>query len=512
MRRYLALWFPYLPTERLRRMPDCAAPADAPLVLTEKQRGALRLSAVDARAAALGLAPGLTLADARARIPDLAAVPADRGADATLLRHLADACDRYTPLVACDPPDGLVLDVTGCAHLFGGEAALRDAARTEMRHCGLTVRAALAGTPHTARAVARFGRPAVVPPGREEAAARPLPVAALEADTDTLRAVARAGLATLGDLADRPSAALSARFGAAAVRRLGRILGHEDARIVSLRPPPEYRAEGRFAEPMTHLEGIEAALAQLIDAVCRQLEAGAAGGRLFEASFFRSDGAVARIRLETGRPVRDGGVLRRLFHERSAALADPVDPGYGFDLFRLAVLAAESMHAPQLRLDGGADRDADLAALLDRLAARFGRERVLRFAPRDAHRPEGEAVLIPASGPAPASPCPWPLSEPGEPPRRPIRMFADPQPIEVMAETPDGPPLRFRWRRVLHEVALAEGPERIAPDWWRGGGETATRDYYRIEDTEGRRYWMFRRGLYGEAAGAPCWFLHGLFA
>ncbi|WP_155480571.1 Y-family DNA polymerase [Rhodoplanes serenus] len=501
----------------MRRGPASAVPAETPLAVVETERGALRLVAVDPAAAALGLAPGLTLADARARLPDLVARPAAPAADAAVLLRLAALCDRFTPLVAVDPPDGLVLDVTGCAHLFGGEDGLRDDARGLLARHGFMVRATLAGTPDTARALARFARVAIVPPGQDERHARALPVAALGAGPEVALALGRAGLRSLGDLADRSSTILAARFGEATTRRLARILGREDVRITPLRPPPDCWAERRCAEPLTHLDGALAALGELIDDIVARLEADGAGGRRFEASFFRTDGAVRRVAVETGRPLRDAGAIRRLFRERCDALADPLDPGFGFDLLRLAVPVAEPLDTPQLRLDGGAEQDDAAADLIDRLGARLGPDRVLRFAARDTHRPERAAVAVPAIGAAAAADAAaadaaiW-APEPGEPPRRPLQMFDPPQPIEVMAETPDGPPLRFRWRRVLHEVALAEGPERIAPEWWRRDADPAARDYYRIEDREGRRFWVFRRGLYGDAPEPPRWFLHGLFA
>lgn len=509
-RRYLSLWFPFLPAERLkRRDAGSAPPAGRPLVLVEKIDGALRLFATDRRAAGLGLEPGLTLADARARFPSLLTVEADAQADAGFLTRLAALCERFTPLTALDPPDGLTLDITGCAQLFGGEEALRAEACARLQRLGLTLRASIAGTPDAARALARYGQTAVAPPGMDESLVRPLPAAALGIGAEAAIALARAGLTTIGDLADRPSILFAARFGQELPRRLARTLGREDRRITPLRPPPDCLAERPFAEPLTEAAAVEGVLARLAGEIARLLERRGAGGRLFEASFFRSDGGVRHIAVGTGRPTRDPAVIRRLFRERIDALADPLDPGFGFDLVRLAASALEPLGPLQPELDGQGATAATVAELVDRLSARFGPERVLRFVARDTHDPDREAHAVAAAGPAPA--LPWPRPEPAGPPPRPLQLFEPPQPIETLAELPDGPPLRFRWRRVLHEVALAEGPERIAPEWWRGRAETAPRDYYRIEDSEGRRFWLFRRGLYGEEAG-PRWFLHGLFA
>lgn len=513
-RRYLALWFPFLASDRLHRqraLPPGAGLDERPLVLVEKEGGALRLADCDRRAVALGLTRGLTLADARARIPDLAIAEADPAADARFLECLAGLCDRFTPLVALDPPHGLVLDISGCAHLFGGEAALRHEIGIRLRRLGLQLRASIAGTPEAARALARFGDCAVSPPGGDAEHTRLLPVAALEAPAEIVLALSRAGLKTLADLSARPSGTLSARFGEALARRLRRIFGHEDIRITPLRLPPDCMVERHFPEPLQDTDGLEAILRHLLDEAVRSLEQRGEGGRAFEISFFRSDGAVRRLSLETGRPSRDPAAILRLYRERIDTLADPLDPGFGFDAIRLAVPVCEPLGTPQASLDGRAVEEEAVADLVDRLVARFGRDRVLRFVARNSHHPEREAGAVPAVG-APSEMQPWPKPEAGEPPARPLQLFEPPQPVETLAEVPDGPPLRFRWRRVLHEIARAEGPERIAPEWWRDGPDEPTRDYYRVEDAQGRRFWLFRAGLYDRESVQPRWFLHGLFA
>lgn len=514
-RRYLALWFPFLASERLgrqQRRQGCAGPDERPLVLVEKDRGALRLADCDRRAVALGLTRGLTLADARARIPDLAVAEADPAADQRFIEQLAALCDRFTPLVALDPPHGLVLDITGCAHLFGGEAALRQAIGLRMRRLALSLRASIAGTPEAARVLARFGDCAISPPGEDEARTRPLPVAALEVPPETVLALSRAGLKSLADLAERPSSTLSARFGEALATRLRRILGREDTRITPLRRPPDCVVERHFAEPLQDTDGLEAIVVRLLDEAARLLEQRGEGGRAFEISFFRSDGAVRRLALETGRPSRDKAAILRLYRERIDTLADPLDPGFGFDAVRLAVPVCEPLGTPQSSLDGRALEDEAVADLVDRLVARFGRDRVLRFVARDTHHPGREAGMASAAADAAGEASPWPVPAAGEPPARPLQLFEPPQPVETLAQVPDGPPLRFRWRRVLHEIARAEGPERIAPEWWRDGPDEPTRDYYRVEDAQGRRFWLFRAGLYGRETAEPRWYLHGLFA
>jgi protein ImuB len=484
-------------------------PAEAPVVLTEKVRGALRLAAVDRNATALGLSPGLTLADARARVPDIAAVEADGPADAAFLGRLAEACDRYTPLVGFDGDDGLVLDVTGCAHLFGGEAALRADLGDRLKGIRITARSAIAGTPAAARALARFGRAGIVAPGGEAGAVQGLPVAALGLGAETVQALSRAGLKTIGDLAGRPSAPLAARFGEIVAARLRQVRGLEDIRITPRRPVPACIVERRFAEPIGRAEDIEATLALLMAKAAEILEQRGEGGRAFEASFFRADGAVRRIGVETGHPTRDVKSVMRLIGERLDALADPIDPGFGFDLIRLAVPVADPFAIAQTSLDGHEQAEDEVADLIDRLVARFGPERVLSFAAGDSHDPDRAERLVPAQA-EPADGAAWPRPEVDEPPARPVHVFDPPQAIEALAAVPDGPPMSFFWRRVKHEVVRAEGPERIAAEWWRQPDRPA-RDYYRVEDGEGRRFWLFRSGFYGEAP-APRWFLHGVFA
>ena len=498
-RRYLAAFLPLLAAERVSRARG--APPETPFALTEKLRGAVRLVAVDARALALGIAPGLTLADARARLPELMAIEHDPTADAALLDWLADACDRYSPMVATDPPQGIVIDITGCGHPHGGEAGLAaDLQRRFVRH-GLTVVTALADTPDAALALAAFGSGGV----------HALPVAALRVDAETHLALRRAGLKTVGHLANRPRGPLAARFGAAMPVLLARLLGEENVRITPRRHPPEVRVEHRFAEPVTHSDKALATLDRLMAEAAVILSESGSGGRRFEAALFRSDGHVALLGVETGQPTRDPQIVARLFRERIDALADPLDPGFGYDLIRLAVPVTEPLAPQQLQLEGGAVADAELAALIDRLAARLGRNRVRRFSAGDSHIPEQAAFELPVAEPAP--PLPWPAPEAGEPPLRPLHLFDPPHRIEVMAAVPDGPPLWFKWRQARHDVTRAEGPERIAAEWWkRRSGKGLTRDYYRIEDARGRRFWLFRHGLYGIEKPMPDWYLHGLFA
>lgn len=483
-------------------------------MFVEKVNSALRLMAVDAKAHKLGLGPGLTLADARARIPHLKAVDMDRDADAVFLERLADFCDRYTPLVGLAGDDGLVLDITGCVHLFGGEAALFTQILEKLKTNGVTALASIAGTPDAAQALARFADPLklearIIAPGKDADAVRGLPIHALNLTSDTLNGLSRAGLKTIGGLAEQPRPALAARFGEALTNKLTRTLGERDARIAPRRPLPPCMAEQRFAEPIGLESDILATLGTLAGRTARLLEERGEGGRRFEASLFRADGRVERLAVETGSPMRNPAALLRLFQERLAALADPLDPGFGFDLIRLGVQACTPLEPGQTSLDSTHIAEQELAMLIDRLSTRFGAEAVQRFVPVDSHIPERAVQMRPAIRQE-GNTLLWAHPSPHSAPARPLHMFETPQPIETLAEVPDGPPLKFRWRRVLHDIISAEGPERIADEWWHT--PAMSRDYYRIEDAHGRRYWVFREGLYGRETTEPRWFLHGIFA
>lgn len=489
------MYLPLLPSERVIR--QNGTPPDAPFALVEKVKGAMRLAAVDGKALALGIVPSLTLADARARVPELAAIDHDPRADNELLEWLADGCERYTPMAATDGLQGLVLDITGC----GNEDELAADLRLRLSRLGLTARMALAKTPDAAAALAEHG-------GGD---ARRLPVTALRVDEATHLALRRAGLKTIGHLANRPRAPLAARFGEAMPVLLARLLGEEDIRITPRRHPHAIEVEARFAEPIARTEDALSVLDSLMRDAAVALSQRGTGGRRFEAALFRSDGHIARLGIETGAPTRDAAILARLFRERIDTLRDPLDPGFGYDLIRLAVPVAEPLAPEQLRLEGGAVADAGIAGLIDRLSTRLGRNRVRRLRTADTHIPEQAMIELPVADAPP--PVAWPKPQPGEPPLRPIHLFDPPQRIEVMAEVPDGPPRRFTWRRTSHDVTRYEGPERIAAEWWRrADGAGLTRDYYRVEDAHGQRFWVFRHGLYGREKANPDWYLHGLFA
>jgi protein ImuB len=521
-RRILSLWLPRLPTDRIKRQRSrCnAAPVnDKPSIVVAKQNNALQISALDDAAARLGLEIGLPLANARAVCPDVQVFDADEAADSQALNAIADWCDRFTPLVALDSPHGLFLDITGCAHLFGGETALMQMLCSALTRQGFAVSAAIAGTSICARTMNRHVHGRVVGDGEEADAVRPLPVFALGADDAITRGLRRAGLKTIGDVAARARHELTARFGAKFTTLLEQALGQGDAPISPRKPLPDYIVEKRFAEPVSTDEVISATLSRLARTLVAAMERHGKGARRLEASFFRTDGAVRAIMVDAGQPVTKVEVIDRLFRERLDALADPLDPGFGFDLVRLSAGRTEIVVQQQRDLDANVHDNDELAALIDRIAARIGGRRVVVHLPQDTHIPERAVLAAPAQHHlAAATLAAWPARVESEPPLRPLRLFERPEPIEVLfAEVPDKPPRHFEWRRASHTIVRAEGPERVAMEWWRSQETMPTRDYFRVEDEAGVRFWLYRDGLYGEIvregkAVPPDWFVHGLFA
>jgi protein ImuB len=545
------VWLPRLPTDRFRRLqrqnggaaardnklPGSKLPDDEPLVVTAKIDNALQLTALNDAAASAGLMAGMPLATARAMLPSLAVIDADLTADAKTLNAIADWCDRFTPLVALDGIDGLFLDITGCAHLFGGEAGMMTAVCDGLTRQGFIVSGAIAGTPVAARALTRHAHGRIVMSGAEAAAVAPLSIATLGVDEKIVRGLNRAGLKSIGDVALRAPAEITARFGAAFTATLQQALGLTDAPISPRKPAPDYVVEKRFADPVATHDVIMLTLSSLAAVLTTAMERHGKGARLLEASFFRTDGAVRTICVEAGQPITRPDVVARLFAEKLDALADPLDPGFGFDLIRLSALHTVAVAAIQHGFDTAGNEAEDVGHLVDRLVARIGRRRVIRYVPQDTHIPEHEALAVPAQDIVGAAGA-WPAPIRGEPPLRPLRLFARPETIDVTADFPDGAPAQFRWRRNLHVIVRTEGPERIAMEWWhhreekeedddefaelhppqpdtdllKRDGSVLTRDYFRAEDKEGVRYWIFREGIFGREVEGFRWFLHGLFA
>ena len=462
------------------------------------------LTAVDRRAERAGLLPGMRLVDARALAAGVAVETADPAGDRRALTRLGLWCGRFTPRVACDGTDGLLLEVTGCSHLFGGERAMLRAVSKRLAGFGLETRLGLADTPGAARALARFApeRRRIVPPGNLREALAPLPVEALGATRDDALTLRHLGLATIGAVARLPRPALLRRFpsgqaGDGLLARLDRVLGDRHEHLSPLVPPPAYRWRLDVAEPVMHREGLEAALADVTARVTAALKRDRRGARRLVLWCFGVDGSVTERTVAASRPTRDADHLQRLF----AGELETVDPGFGIDAIVLHAASVEPLAARQLSLDGS--RQGRLDLLIDRLVARLGAGAVRWPVATERRFPE-QAERLAGPGDAPASRLPYP-----DLPPRPLRLLARPEPLQVTALIPDGPPGLFVWRRARFRVNRAAGPERIAPEWWAPDRGQATRDYWRVEDTGGRRYWLYRAGP--RAAGVPRWFLHGLY-
>jgi len=512
----LSLWLPRFATDRIARLREVSAP----LVVAGKRGNVDMLIAVDDMAERLGLSTGMELAQARALHPALDVVPKDHAADSELLESIADWCLRYTPLVACDAPDGLLLDISGCAHLYGGERELVADLGRRLTQAGFAYRIAIAGTIGAAWAAAHDGRPDAYAHGEERALLTPLPLSALRLPPSVIASLSRLGLKTIGDIVDLPRSPLTARFGADLLRQLDRAMGREHEPLTPRAPVAPYVAEKRFREPIAREEDVLGTIEKLAAQLTIALERRGDGARRIELTLFRTDGALRRIAAGTGRPLRNAADMRALFAERLHAVADELDPGFGFDMARLSILVAEPAPPEQIGI-GSAEDAGELVRLVDRLSARLGPQRVRRPVAQDSHIPEIASVTIPAQRT---------IQDDGwaafhrhrsavDLAPRPLRLLRTPEPIEAVAEVPDGPPLRFKWRRAAHDVVAAEGPERIEGPWWTESPETPTgnraRDYFRVEDKSGHRFWLFRAGLYRNVTpgdAPPSWFMHGMFA
>jgi protein ImuB len=505
MGRILCAWSPDWPIAgwRRRRAAPSASVAHAPFALVETVRGVRRLAAADAAAARLGLSAGQKAADALALVPDLVLADAEPDKDAQALMALAEWCVRFSPAVAADPPDGLFLDVEGLDHLWGGEAALLDDFRRRLAAAGIAVRLAVADTPGAAWALAHFGEDGTIaPPGGQARLLQPLPPAALRLEPQAAAQIERLGLKSLARILPLPRAPFARRFGAGAMMRLDQALGRAPEALSFRRPPTPWLARLAFAEPISQPEDLARVAEDIAVRLCARLQAAGRGARRYELAFHRLDGRAETRQIGLSRAACDPVRLARLLKPR----LETVDPGFGVEAATLAAREVEPLAARQGRLDeSGEGGDADLAPLIDRLANRLGGSRVWTAAAVESHVPE----LAVAHGPALGEAGGWDPEIP-----RPLRLFRRPYPIEAMAPVPDDPPIQFRWRGQLHRVRRAEGPERVAQEWWKRPIEAAdparVRDYYRLEDQEGRRFWVFRAGLY-EPDVRPKWWLHGVF-
>ncbi|WP_439514856.1 Y-family DNA polymerase [Oceanibaculum nanhaiense] len=419
MRRWVSLWFPHWPAEHWRRRSDAGPPDQVrPLALIAPVQGGLRVVAVDARAAAEGITPGLPIADARALLPSLQVHESDPRADAEALARLARWCTRYTPIVAKDGPDGLLLDITGCAHLFGGEAALLAGLTQRLQGFGLTVRAALADTPAAAWAWSHAGPGGLLPEGSSRTALAPLPVTGLRLPDALTGELMRMGLRRIGDLLALPRAPLAARFGEVLTRRLDLLLGREAEPIAPLHPAAPFRRHLACAEPIATRADIDRGLAHLLELLLGDLDRAGQGLRRCAFSVFIVDGGVQRIEVGTARPSRDRRHLLRLFAEK----LERIDPGFGIEAMLLEAPLTEALPPEQAALDGGQQEaeETALAQMMDRVQQRLGRQAVVRLEPVESHIPERAVTIMPVfAPPGPRGSGGWMAEQP-----RPVRLLS----------------------------------------------------------------------------------------
>jgi protein ImuB len=501
MRRVLSVWLPHLAVERWAKSSDFGP--DDPVVLTVEGTHGPIIHAVTRAAAERGARAGTRLTDARALDPALVAVPADPAGDAALIERLARWAGRWSPLVEVDGTDALRLDVSGVAHLFGGEWELVADVQTKFAVAGLSTRMAMAPTAAAAWALAHYGNAAAIVCGKDAGAKlAELPVAALRLPPEATRTLERLGLKRIGTLAGIERRSLARRFRDAdnPVDALDRALGRKPEPLTPVRTDRPPRALLKLEEPATHPEAPSQALERLIPDLVRQLEKRHLGARRISITGFRVDGSIAVASVATAIPSREPKHLQRLIADKAAAL----DPGFGFDAFALQADWAESLASAQDSLVEEPSGEREVARLVDRLSVKLGPEKVRRPQPVESHLPERASGWRPALEKVDASALPAA--------KRPQRLLDRPEAIDVIYATPEGMPRRFVWRRAVHDIARVEGPERIAPEWWRERSTARLRDYYRVEDQTGRRYWIYREGLVGDGRGGlPAWYLHGLF-
>lgn len=497
-RRFVSIWFPHLVTDhRVIRQPELK---DTAFVLATPQRGRMVITASSIDAGKLGILPGMVVADARAIQPGLQVFEDIAGKDLRLLAALGEWCLRYTPIVAVDAPDGLLLDITGCAHLWGSERAYLKDIMTRLRSSGYDVRAAAADTVGSAWANCRYGRvTAVIAQGQQSQALAALPPAALRLEVETLERMNKLGFYQIGSFINMPRSVLRRRFGAQLLLRLDQALGITVEQIETIQPVEPYQERMPCLEPIRTRPGIEIALNKLLEILCNRLIKESKGLRKAYLKGFRMDGQLQQIEIGTSSASCNQQHLFRLFELKISMLR----PDLGFELFILEAPVVEELGQVQETLwnISGSNDQVEIAELLDRLAVRGGMDMIHRYLPDEHYWPERSIKA--ATSLMEKSPLKWRTDRP-----RPVNLLPKPELIQVSAPVPDYPPMLFRYEGVVHNIRKADGPERIEQEWWIDEG--LHRDYYCVEDQSGARYWIFRLGHYGDHN--PEWFIHGFFS
>lgn len=499
-KRFVSLWFRHLTTDWLTlRRPELAA---LPFVFAGKDHGRLIIRATNKLAEAQGIHPGMVVADARAVVPGLVVVDEIPSKAEQLLKALGLWCIRYTPLVAVDLPCGLIFDVSGCTHLWGGESAYLKEIILRLKGKGYDVRGAMADTIGTAWAIARYGRisPIIESYGQATALLH-LPPAALRLEPLVLERLYKLGLNRVETFIRMPRSALRRRFGNALLQRLNQALGQEDEPMTLLQPVAPYEERLPCLEPVKTAAAIEIAIRQLLEMLCKRLMAEGKGLRTAILKGYRVDGKVEQTGIGTNRASCNSSHLFRLFELKIAT----IEPDLGIELFTLEAPKVEDVSPEQEVLwatEGCGLDNLNLVELLDRLANKVGADTIRRYLPQEHYWPERSVKLAASLQEKPTTG--WRDDKP-----RPVQLLARPERVKVTALIPDYPPMLFIYRDEIHHIKKSDGPERIEREWWMDEGEH--RDYYQVEDHAGQRYWLFRSGHYS-GARTDQWFIHGFFA
>ena len=497
-KRYMAIWFRHLVTDRMMmRRPELR---EVPFIFTAPERNRIVVTATNFLAETEGVYSTMAAADAKALCTGLQVFDAVTGTEAKLLRRLGLWCIRYTPLVAVDLPDGLLLDISGCDHLWGGERGYLKEIVLKLRALGYDARAAISDTMGAARAVARFGKVTpIIAPGKQGEALLGLPPSALQLEPLILERLQKLGLRTIGSFISMPRRELRRRFGEILLLRLGQALGVEDEVLVPLIPPVPFVERLPCLEPICTAVGIDIAIQKLLEALCLRMQSEGKGLRKAILKCYRVDGKLVSVGISTTRGSYSVSHLCKLFELQ----VSKIEPALGIELFVLEAPKVEDVDTVQEKLWAGRPglEDTALSELLDRIATKVGPERIRRYLPSENYWPERSLRLATSLQETPSTS--WRTDRP-----RPVRLLPRPESIEVMSLLPDYPPKVFTYNGRRHVVAKSDGPERIEREWWQDTGKQH-RDYYAVEDTDGQRYWVFRSGHFNEK---PEWFLHGYFA
>lgn len=513
-RRILIIWLE-------NWLADIHCPADFrahPFAVTQSRQGGAYLADVNFAARQLGVYADMRLTDARALVPDLQTRTFDPVLSQRLLKICVQWANRFTPWVGQMPNHDLVLDITGCAHLFGGERQLAERIRAALAKRHLAARIAIAGTIGTAWALAHYGSETVtlLPDGQEKEALRMLPPAALRLDAPTLALCRKLGFTRIEMLAQLPRNEIRRRIHPDVLSRLDEATGCTGEAVSPARPLPVFNCQQSIAQPITELSAIRYYLAPLVETLCAQLQADGRGAKRVDLKLTATDGRQLGQSIQLSKPIALASHILRLFEDRLERLNHSLVLTYGIDHIYLCASQAVPLMARQSGFSGLFSSQTSIEvgqaffSLCDRLGERLGQSHLLRSVPCANHIPERAVSFVPFLGLPTVPEC-----DPETPDERPIIMLPRAEPVEVIADIPDGPPRRFRWRRRLYTVVRAQGPERLAPAWWQNIGkqtEDTTRDYFRVEDDNGHRFWVYRDALYGERPVPPVWYMHGFFA